>query len=112
MIHAVSVNRGVACGDTSLLHYSLFTLHYFYPHIARTITHTITPSAVGNTAPRTVQPRLPVSFFMVKRVVEQGQCSREKSITHPAVTAVQPFWASNAPKAAVSPISARLPPAV
>ena len=34
---------------------------------------------------------LPVSFFMVKIVVAQGQCKSEKSITEMAVAAVQPF---------------------
>ena len=48
-----------------------------------------TPAAVGSAAARAVHFQLPVSLWMVMRVVEQGQCIREKSITLIAVTQVQ-----------------------
>ena len=48
------------------------------------------PSKVGRAAARKVHFRLPVSFFMVSRVVEQGQCMREKVMVQMAVTQVQP----------------------
>ncbi len=50
---------------------------------------------VGSRNARTVHLRLPVSFFMVRRVVEQGQCIREKSMVQIAVTQVQPFATNN-----------------
>ena len=36
-----------------------------------------------------------VSFFIVIRVVAQGQCSKKKTITHIAVIGVQPFALNN-----------------
>ena len=48
-------------------------------------------TAVGNAAARRVHFMLPVSFFMVIRVVEQGQCISEKRMKHIAVADVQPF---------------------
>ena len=46
---------------------------------------------VGIRIARAVHLRLPVSFFMVKIVVAQGQWNRENSITEIAVFIVQPF---------------------
>ena len=49
------------------------------------------PMAVGSAAERMVQSQLPVSFLMVRRVVEQGQWKREKRMVQRAVVQVQPF---------------------
>ena len=49
------------------------------------------PKAVGNRIENSAHLVLPVSFFMVRTVVEQGQCIRQNIITQIAVTAVQPF---------------------
>lgn len=57
----------------------------------------------------TIHLRLPVSFFMVKSVVEQGQCIRQNSTTHTAVTQVHPFWVSSAESEANESYSNRLP---
>ena len=51
----------------------------------------IIPIAVGKAAARKAYFRLPVSFFIVISVVEQGQCISENKITHSAVARVQPF---------------------
>lgn len=53
--------------------------------------HAEIPIRVGTANAARVHFMLPVSFFTVKSVVEQGQCIREKRITFIAVTAVQPF---------------------
>ena len=57
--------------------------------------HIIIPITVGNRAERTVHFILPVSFFIVCRVVEQGQCITVKIMTLTAVTQVQPFEINN-----------------
>ena len=54
----------------------------------------VIPISVGMTAARSVHFILPVSFFIVIKVVEHGQCIREKMIVFIAVTKVQPL-ASN-----------------
>ena len=46
---------------------------------------------MGIKKPRRVHFRLPVSFLMERRVVEQGQCIREKVMVHRAVSPVQPL---------------------
>ena len=51
----------------------------------------IIPVTVGSAAARAVHFKLPVSFLMVRSVVEQGQCIREKSIVLMAVIQVQPL---------------------
>lgn len=51
----------------------------------------IIPARVGIINASSVQRMLPVSFFMVSKVVEQGQCINENSIVFTAVTQVQPF---------------------
>ena len=48
------------------------------------------PHAVGRKKARAVHFQLPGSFLMVKQVVPQGKCIREKIMTHRAVTQVQP----------------------
>lgn len=55
------------------------------------IKQIINPAAVGIRAESSVHLRLPVSFFTVRRVVEQGQCIREKRRKEIAVISVQPF---------------------
>lgn len=49
------------------------------------------PKAVGSKKENTVHRKLLVSFQMVQQVVEQGQWNRENTMTHKAVTQVQPF---------------------
>ena len=49
------------------------------------------PTRVGIMNAAKVHFRLPVSFFMVRSVVEQGQWKRENSIVFTAVKTVQPF---------------------
>lgn len=53
--------------------------------------HSATPTAVGMAAAAAVHLRLPVSFFIVRSVVEHGQWQSEKSIMLTAVVHVQPF---------------------
>lgn len=56
-----------------------------------TIKHRVTPNKVGKIIPISIHFVLPVSFRMVKQVVEHGQWKRENRIKHTAVTDVQPF---------------------
>lgn len=55
-----------------------------------TITQRRKPSAVGRRMAAAVHFRLPVSFLIVRQVVEQGQWKRQKIIMHTAVLKVQP----------------------
>ena len=50
------------------------------------------PKAVGSKKEQIVHFKLRVSFLMVKHVVEHGQCSRQKTMVHKAVTHVQPLF--------------------
>lgn len=50
-----------------------------------TMKHTINPIRVGKIKETAVQKGLCVSFFIVKRVVEHGQCMSEKRIKQTAV---------------------------
>ena len=52
------------------------------------------PATVGISIDRRVYFKLPVSFFIVRQVVEQGKWQTVIIIIHTAVTAVQPFWLS------------------
>ena len=61
------------------------------------------PITVGSAAASPVHFQLPVSFLIVSRVVEQGQCISEKSMTLTAVTQVHPLATNSCF------ISARLP---
>ena len=61
------------------------------------------PHTVGIITERSVHFILPVSFFIVIRVVEQGQCISEKSITFTAVTGVQPL-ATNKLRVSARPV--------
>ena len=58
---------------------------------------------MGRTAARRVQPQEPVSFLMVKRVVEQGKWRRLKTIKHRAVHLVHPAASRAGPRAPVAP---------
>ena len=51
----------------------------------------MSPQRVGKNIARSVSFTLLVSFFMVRIVVAQGKCIREKIITQIAVAVVQPF---------------------
>lgn len=51
--------------------------------------HAVNPMMVGMRKDNIVHFRLPVSFLMVRSVVEQGQCISEKSIVLTAVMKVQ-----------------------
>ena len=67
------------------------------------------PMAVGSSAASAVQRHEPVSRRMVRHVVPQGKWSTHSTIMHTAVSAVQPWAASSWPRAAVPPVSTRLP---
>ena len=54
---------------------------------------------------------LPVSFFTVSRVVEQGQCISENNTKQTAVRAHQPLDRSILRRASIPPRSGRLPSA-
>ena len=53
--------------------------------------HISIPMVVGNAKVTKVQYLLPVSFFAVKRAVEQGQCIRENTTVQMAVFMVHPL---------------------
>ena len=64
---------------------------------------------VGLAKARSVSFKLLVSFFIVRRVVEQGQWNSIKTMVLIAVTVVQPFSKNNA-RICESPLSvARVP---
>ena len=54
---------------------------------------------MGRRTAAAVHLRLPVSRWMVRQVVEQGQWKRQKIIRHRGVIAVQP-WAARMPERA------------
>lgn len=54
------------------------------------------PIIVGITIENIVQPILPVSFLIVRQVVEQGKWKMHITIVQIAVVSVQPFCVSNA----------------
>lgn len=58
--------------------------------------HSVMPMRVGVIRETRVHLRLPVSFFMVRQVVAQGQCIRENSSMDTAVVQLQPFCSSSA----------------
>lgn len=64
---------------------------------------------VGSRNAAIVQRRLPVSFFMVRQVVEQGQWNRENTAMHSAVLTVQPWAANSVRRVELSDISTRQP---
>ena len=70
------------------------------------------PAAVGMRKDAAVHLRLAVSLCIVMQVVEQGQCIRENSMVHTAVTGVQPFAVSRVCISDRLPISVSVPPAI
>ena len=75
---------------------------------AKTI-HDAIPIAVGTAAAIAVHFRLPVSFLIVRRVVEQGQWNSENNTVHAAVIQLQPFSASRLRTLSNPSMPARLP---
>lgn len=67
----------------------------------------ISPVTVGSTIASKVCFTEPVSFFMVRQVVEQGKWQSINMITHTVVTHVQPF-AANISAIAPLPASVRV----
>jgi len=67
------------------------------------------PNSVGRRKAIIVHFMLPLSFFTVISVVEQGQCISENSITHTAVMEVHPCDVSNSESAFRSVISVSVP---
>ena len=76
------------------------------------IKHEAMPIIVGTNTETIVHFQLPVSFFIVSRVVEQGQCMREKSMVLMAVSHVQPLFTNSAFRAARLSIDSILPCAI
>lgn len=73
--------------------------------IEATTKHTSKPIVVGTAKETAVHLRLCVSFFIVKQVVEHGQCSKENSIVQTAVSQVQPLLMSNSLSAEMLSVS-------
>ena len=71
--------------------------------------HSTIPQTVGTRKDITVHLKLPYSFRIVRRVVVQGQCIREKSMVLTAVIQVQPLFTSNSLSCARLSNSRRLP---
>ena len=69
------------------------------------------PREAGRKAASAVHFQLPVSFFMVQSVVEQGQCIRENNMVQRAVVAVHPWAVKSAFISMRLPVSAMLPSA-
>ena len=63
------------------------------------------PVTVGIAIAASVHFHEPVSFFMVRQEVEQGKWQSMNTITHSAVTYVQPFRPRISASIAVSPAS-------
>ena len=76
--------------------------------LAKAIQQTM-PQIVGIRRDTPVHFQLPVSFLMVIRVVEQGQCISENSIMLIAVIQVQPWSTKRARMASKSDSSRILP---
>ncbi len=72
----------------------------------------IIPKNVGIKNASAVHFRLPDSFLIVIRVVEQGKCIKQKSITFIAVKMVQPLLIKILEIFDKSSICIKLPPAV
>ena len=76
---------------------------------AATAMQSSTPHRVGSRAASAVQPQERVSLKMVRQVVEQGKCSREKSMVQSAVRAVQPLAARMPRSSSSEPVSCSVP---
>ena len=60
-----------------------------------TIKQTVRPTIVGIKKAAIVHFILPLSFFIVRQAVEQGQCIKLKSMVDKAVIKVHPLATSN-----------------
>lgn len=74
--------------------------------------HTTIPVTVGTRKEAIVHFTLWVSFFIVRQVVEQGQCIRENNMVLTAVIQVQPWLTNRSLSTDRSLISSRLPSAI
>ena len=74
--------------------------------------HNPKPVTVGSKNPIAVHFQLFVSFLIERQVVEQGQCTKENTMTHNAVTHVQLFATNNSFSAIKSSISVNVPVAI
>ena len=84
-------------------------IHNKTDHTQLLITQSAAPSTVGIATATAVHLRLPVSFFIVRQVVDQGQWNRQKIAMESAVFTVQPWAASRLNSAAWSSISTSTP---
>ena len=83
-------------------------LRYIIPNILadhEMTAHITSPVTVGMTIAAAVHFHEPVSFFMVRHDVEHGKWQSMNTITHSAVTHVQPFRPRISASIAVSPAS-------
>ncbi len=71
--------------------------------------HRSIPVMVGRRMDTAVHFRLPVSLYMVRQVVEQGQWKRQKIIRQTGVTAVQPWAEKIEEREAMVPVSVSIP---
>ena len=94
---------------------TIFTKKEHYINALITILnsiHIIIPHTVGNKIAPNVHFHDEVSFFIVKQVVEHGQCIKENIITDIAVAQVQPFSTSKFFKTDRLLISIKFPVAI
>ena len=94
-----------------------FILTFLYAHpkiraVPATRKQTNIPIIVGTAKEIAVHFKLFVSFPMVIQVVEHGQCIKENSIVHIAVSQVQPLLTNSVCSCVRSLISVRLPVAI
>ena len=92
--HTRTLRHGL-CGHVHRLGQASYE-HYKRVNAAFTIKHAARPNNVGRRKARIVHLRLPVSFFIVKSVVEHGQCITLNSTKHTAVFMLHPFAISSA----------------
>ena len=89
------------------------TLLSYYPTKIEKILETkkqhISPMIVGTRKETKVHLLLFVSFFIVRRVVPQGKCIKEKSIVQMAVFIVQPLLINNEYSSSILESSIKLP---
>ena len=74
------------------------------------ITQIVYPITVGIMADKAAHFILPVSFFTVIIVVEQGQCIRVKTSAQTAVTPVHPFDINRDESAPILCTGTKIPP--
>ena len=71
-----------------------YVIHTIFIIVVK-IKHIIIPTTVGSIMDSNVHFMLPVSFFMVRHVVEQGQCASENIIIFIAVSQLHPLLTNN-----------------